>query len=302
MINTFLNNYFGFNKQQCNGLVVLVCISFLLLVIRLTYPSFIKPADIVIKNLPLTERRLDSNYRATHAAYRHAYKEQTPGHLFAFDPNTVSYDQLVSLGFREKTATTFLKYRNKGFVFKEKKDLQKIYGVSDKFYATLEPFIVVENKKSAGKQEADLLPGKSKKNEDFTAKQPAQKTIELNSCDSSALVALSGIGPSYAKRILKYRSILGGYVAVEQLKEVYGLPEDVFEKIKPFVTINPLLVKKINLNKDDFKAVNKHPYLSYELTKVIFDWRRKTTITPINLKDILNDELLYKKLLPYVEF
>ena len=63
-----------------------------------------------------------------------------------------------------------------------------------------------------------------------------------------------------------------------------------------------VLIKKINLNKDDFKSINKHPYLSYEITKSLFDWRRKTSLNATNLKEILNDPALYSKLLPYLAF
>lgn len=295
MISNFISNYFGFNRQQRNGLFVLVLISFLLLLVRLIYPYFITPDNIIIQNLPLIEHRLDSGYAASNSYKKHNYENST-ANLFVFNPNTVSYEQLLALGFREKTAKTFLKFRSKGFVFKEKKDLQKIYGIHGNFYEKLEPYILIEP--------AGNTPGgqKTTLTTEVQPKPAAQKTLELNSCDSIALTGLNGIGPSYAKRILKYRTILGGYVSIDQLKEVYGFPEELFEKVKSFVTVNASLVKKINLNKDDFKTVNRHPYLSYELTKVIFDWRRKTTLTAVNLKDVLNDEVVYKKILPYVEF
>ena len=297
MINSFINNYFGFNRQQRNGLFVLILISFTLLVIRVVYPLFITPDEILIRNLPLIERKTNNAYTASNAFNNNSYKNDKPARLFMFNPNTVSYEQLVLLGFREKTARTFLKFRNKGFVFKQKKDLQKIYGISDNFYAQLEPYILIEPSKHDA-------PGKTKGRESIavTAIKQAQPKVELNSCDSLALIALKGIGPSYAKRILKYRGILGGYVSIEQLKEVYGFPPELFESIKPFVTADAALVKKLDLNKDDFKTINKHPYLSYEITKTIFDWRRKTSINSTNLKDILNDEALYQKVLPYLAF
>ena len=116
------------------------------------------------------------------------------------------------------------------------------------------------------------------------------------------MLEINGIVPAFAKRILKYRSLLGGFVSVEQLKEVYGFTDEMFEKIKPNVTVNAELIKKINLNKDDFKSINKHPYLSYELTKTLFDWRKKTVITAVNLKDIINDDQAYNKLMPYISF
>ena len=75
-----------------------------------------------------------------------------------------------------------------------------------------------------------------------------------------------------------------------------------FNQLKSFFTANPLLIKKIKINQDDFKTITKHPYLSLEITKLIFDWRRKTNINSTNLKDILNDDLLYLKILPYLDF
>lgn len=298
MIRTFLNNYFGFNRQQRNGLMVLIVISFLLLVLRVTYPMFIKPAPIAIKNLPLAERRLDSAY-SVNAHFGKDDRASVPSApLHAFDPNTVTLQELMALGFRERTAKTFLKFRSKGFVFKEKADLKKIYGISDAFYAKLEPYLVIAA--ADAKSKDNLIPGKTASKQEAAAQPP--KAIELNTCDSATLVALNGIGPSYARRILRYRQALGGYVTVEQLKEVYGFPEELFEKIRSSFTADASLVKKIRLNSDDFKTVNRHPYLSFELTKAIFKQRAKSRITPDILKQVVNDEPLYQRILPYMDF
>jgi competence ComEA-like helix-hairpin-helix protein len=298
MVSSFLNNYFGFNKQQRNGLLVLALISFTLFLIRIIYPYFLSPGNITIQNLPLIERKLDSSYESSNKYYSSNFSESKNAvSLFVFDPNTVSFDQLLQLGFKEKTAKTFLKFRNKGFVFKQKKDIQKVYGISDNFYAQLEPYILIENKVAAEqKNSAD-------KNVVSTPIKSQTKTkVELNSADSLALIGLNGVGPSFAKRILKYRSILGGYTSIEQLKEVYGFTEELYEKVKPFVCVDAVTVKKLDLNKDDFKVINKHPYLSYELTKALLDWRKKTVITATNLRDIINDDSVYNKLLPYLVF
>ncbi len=298
MVNSFLNNYFGFNKQQRNGLILLSIISLILFLVRIIYPSFITPEKIEIKNLPLIEQKLDSSYQLSQDRFSgNVKKENTALNLFVFDPNTITNQQLQQLGFNKKTAQTFLKFRDRGFVFKEKIDLKKVYGISDNFYSKLEPYIIIENKNSA----ANLNSNKSESNITASANKNQTK-VELNTADSLTLLDINGIGPSFAKRILKYRSLLGGFVSVEQLKEVYGFTDEMFEKIKPNVTVNAERIKKINLNKDDFKSINKHPYLSYELTKTLFDWRKKTVITAVNLKDIINDDQAYNKLMPYISF
>ena len=300
MVSSFLNNYFGFNKQQRSGLLVLAVISFVLLVIRIIYPYFITPANISIQSLPLVERKVDSAYTNSQNQFSTNFSDtKTQLNLFVFDPNTISFNQLLQLGFKEKTAKTFLKFRERGFVFKEKKDLQKVYGISDATYKQLEPYILIEtknkNEPTHFTENKNVIPATLSKNQ-------ATKVVELNSADSLILLDIKGIGPSFAKRILKYRSLLGGYVNIEQLKEVYGFTDELYEKVKSNFTVNTSSIKKIDLNKDDFKTINKHPYLSYELTKSIFDWRKKTVITTTNLKDIINDAAVYNKLLPYLIF
>ena len=298
MFNRFISNYFGFNREQRNGLWVLLLISFTLLLVRIIYPYFMEPARIVVQDLPLIERRLDSSYKAssTHSKMdpKSAAKKQL---LFVFDPNTVSPDQLLQLGFDKRTANTLLKFRSKGALFKEKKDLRKVYGISDQLFTRLEPYIMIKAS-APSPAEAQSPPAKA----ELSTVAHGEQMVELNTADSISLITLNGIGPGYAKRILKYRSLLGGYAAADQLKEVYGFSGALYEKIRPLVTVNTTLIKKINLNRDDFKTINKHPYLSYGLTKIIFDWRRKTIINPVNLKDILNDDVLYRKLLPYLVF
>lgn len=298
-MNSFWNNYFGFNKQQRNGLLILCLISFTLVIVRLVYPYFIKPDTIVIKNLPLIERKLDSAYYESQKIASNTFTEDTVAiTLFNFDPNTVLYHQLLQLGFKDKIAKTVLKFRTKGFIFKQKADLKKVYGITDALYLKLEPYIIIYDKNNPQKPENE----KNGSVTNTTIKHQPKLVIELNSADSSALVNISGIGPAYAKRILKYRSLLGGYTKIEQLKEVYGFTDELYEKIKPFVSVNSTLIKKIDLNKDDFKTINKHPYLSYELTKTLFDWRKKTIITATNLHEIITDEVVYMKLLPYLAF
>ncbi len=296
----FINNYFGFNKQQRNGLLILCCVSFILLLVRIFYPYFIVPKKIIVKNLPLIESKIDSAYEQSKNKFSKNYNEKiNKSQLFVFNPNTVTVAELIKLGFREKTAGTFIKYRDRGFKFKQKEDLKKIYGVSDYLYNILEPYILIDLKSNTITIENKNEIGAKQ----FTEKKSfSKKVVELNNCDSLELLDLKGIGPSYAKRILKYRSMMGGFVTVEQLKEVYGFTDELYADIKPFVKVNAELIKKININGDDFKTINKHPYLSYELTKQIFNFKRKTPITKDNFKEVLNDDAVYTKVLAYINF
>ncbi|MBI2723296.1 MAG: helix-hairpin-helix domain-containing protein [Bacteroidetes bacterium] len=243
----------------------------------------------MIENLPLKERKLDSAEQNSGYARKVMGADPTKP-LFSFDPNTVTFSQLKDLGFGEKRAAILLKFRAKGFVFKEQEDLKKVYGINEDFYQTLKPYITIENvaSKDAVVEKKPII--------------KAAKIIELNSADSLTLLEINGIGPSFAKRILKYKILLGGFVRADQLKEVYGFTEEMYDHIISQITVNASLIKKLNINTDDFKTINKHPYLSFELTKLIFNAKRKEPLTAEVLKSLLNDEILYSKLLPYINF
>jgi DNA uptake protein ComE-like DNA-binding protein len=218
--------------------------------------------------------------------------------LFVFDPNTATKEQLIKLGFKDKTANTLINYRSKGGHFRKKEDLKKVYGLSDALYKKLEPFILITEEQ---KQIASYEPNPEK---EIKNSKKSTQIIELNSADSLQLLELPGIGPGFTKRILKYRNLLGGFYHIEQLKEVYGLQDSTYQLIKDKVSANADLVKKIDLNTENFKELNKHPYLSYEDVKAIFNYRRKNG--PINsfdqIKTIFTDENTINKLKPYLPF
>jgi competence protein ComEA len=289
MLQKFLNNYFGFNKQQRNGLYILCCISACLLIIRIAYPYFIKPADIQIANIAMVEEELEAKQNSAGNN-----GSEAKGALFPFDPNTVSEGELIKLGFKERTAQTFIKFRNKGFVFRQKEDVQKIYGISPKLYARIEPYILIKNSSGAKKDASTSSATKGKK--------ISAKKLELNSADSLALIELKGVGPGFAKRILKYRGLLGGFVKIEQVKEIYGMTDELYALIAEQCSINASAIKKININTVDFKTLNKHPYINYELSKHIFNFKKNTPVSDANLADVIEDAESTARIRPYLEY
>ena len=67
--------------------------------------------------------------------------------------------------------------------------------------------------------------------------------IDINTADTSAFIALPGIGSKLANRIVSFRTKLGGFNSVEQIRKVYGLQDSVFMLISPFLKCdNPAIV------------------------------------------------------------
>lgn len=61
--------------------------------------------------------------------------------------------------------------------------------------------------------------------------------ISINSADINSLIKLPGIGESTANRIIEYRERYGSFNSLDELKNVYGIGEKKFEKLKSFICL-----------------------------------------------------------------
>jgi DNA uptake protein ComE-like DNA-binding protein len=128
---------------------------------------------------------------------------------------------------------------------------------------------------------------------------------DLNLSDSATLVRLPGIGPVLSARIIKYRKLLGGFARIEQLKEVYGLPEETFEAIKGRVFADSTLISRININTAVYKELARLHYLEkYEITAILKYRQLKGKIKDIS--DLTDNKLIplekAKKVKPYLKY
>jgi DNA uptake protein ComE-like DNA-binding protein len=139
---------------------------------------------------------------------------------------------------------------------------------------------LIEEKRTyyAEKPQSKPVPQKSsvQKNNSFQEKLPAGAVIELNSADTATLKKVPGIGSSFARRITGYRRLLGGYYRKEQLQEVYGMYEELFEKISPFFTIDTAQIESLDINKASLDRLRAHPYIDFYKAKAIVELRKKT--------------------------
>lgn len=61
--------------------------------------------------------------------------------------------------------------------------------------------------------------------------------ININTADAQTLDLLPGIGPSYAQRIIDYRTANGAFGTVEEIMNVSGIGEKTFAKMKDLITV-----------------------------------------------------------------
>lgn len=75
--------------------------------------------------------------------------------------------------------------------------------------------------------------------QDHTSATSASQNISvnLNTADEKELTQIPGIGPSKAQTIIKHREENGPFQSVENLKDVKGIGEKTFEKLKDYLTV-----------------------------------------------------------------
>jgi competence ComEA-like helix-hairpin-helix protein len=222
-------------------------------------------------------------------------KSFAEGELFQFDPNTLSVEGWQKLGLSEKTSKTIDKYRSKGGKFFKPEDIKKIWGMPEGFYERVKDYVVIASLKSNYQQSNFEKPT-------YTKPEKKVVVVNINEADTSAFIALPGIGSKLALRIVNFRDKLGGFYSVDQVGEIYGLPDSTFQKIKGLLQLSGP-VKKLNVNtatKDELKI---HPYFKWNLANAIVEYRNQHGAFK-SLEDLKNiamiDEATFEKIVHYL--
>lgn len=61
--------------------------------------------------------------------------------------------------------------------------------------------------------------------------------VNINSADSQTLQEIPGVGPATAEKIIAYRTENGRFSSIEELKNVSGIGDKTFEKMKDKITV-----------------------------------------------------------------
>ena len=341
---TFLiKDYFGFSQTEIRGFIILILLmsSFIFIPIAVkylfsgsNYSDEQYQRDLALLNQSITSlEEAEQSADFTQEAEREIEKEdknyfaQNPNaesmKPFAFDPNKITVEQWKTLGIKPYLAERIEKYRSKGGKFFIKSDLQKIYGFPEDIYQRLYPYIQLpENKEDIAKnnsfkeksnqntdnQSNTNVEEKSQKVEGERAYTPKKKleAFDLNTADTAQLKMVRGIGAVLSERIVKFRNNLGGFHSIEQIKEVYGIKEEVYAELEKCAKLSKDFdVKKININTADVNTLKAHPYIGYKNAPIIVNYRTqhgnfKNAENLLKIKVL--DEAQVNKLKPYLDF
>lgn len=312
MPDTGIKNFLTFTKKDRRSiLLLLLAIAFVFGAVKYVYPLVVKvdavdEAVFIAASDSLLVKQIDdsktySNDYSTDNGYatytKKNYERSFTGTMFYFDPNTLDAAGWQRLGIKDKTIASMQKYIAKGGRFREPDDLRKVWGLRDDEKERLIPYVRIVTQ---------VQPAYTN-NYTPSEKKPYEKKViapvDINAGDSSAFDALPGIGGGYSRRIINFRNRLGGFYKVEQIAETFGLPDSVFQKIKPLLKISGNDVKKININTAKEEELKAHPYIRWQLAKVISEYKKQhgDFKSLQDLKKIMViDEATYNKISPYL--
>lgn len=227
-----------------------------------------------------------------------------------FDPNTADSVTLVHLGFKPWQAKNMLKYRAKGGRYRVPEDLKKLYGMTDSMYQALRPYICIVRTEPDSLRIDSLLIDSVEVDTTRYDSMPKWQSVKrdtilnLRTADTTELKMIRGIGSYRASQIVRYRERLGGFVRVEQLKEVKGM-ETVADSVLKHFVLDSTNVKRLDVNNIGVRQLSRHPYLRFEDAKAIYEFRRKNirldSLEQLYELEDLSEETI-KKVAPYLKF
>ena len=309
---SFHRDYFNFSRAERFGILFLCGCIFLVLTVRWSAPFWKqrRQPDISAFAEEIVKFRMAATTTASVTEPPEFYADESSvTELFYFDPNKATNEEWNQLGLNERQIRNIRNYQASGGYFRRKEDLQRLYTISATQYQLLEPYIRLDVNEPAVRQAtqntyANPATGDTER---ITA-NPQEKAIlqiELNTADSALLTQLSGIGAVLAARTVRYRNLIGGFAEVAQLGEVYGINEDLVERLMPQLSVDSSFIRKIPVNTATFNDLTRHPYLNEQQARGIMNYRRLqnriNSLDELVRNNILKHEEA-EKIRPYLTF
>jgi len=297
--------FFSFTKQERTGIIVFFILCSIMVGVFELIINYnqVVPEDVSKYYLPedsiaLLEKEERNEYNYLNDLFDDSYsKPEFKKQRFPFDPNTISFDSVLLLGFSKFGAKNLVNFRSKGGRIKDLQKLKSIYGMDTTLINDLSDLISFQSGQSKVFDKYDHV------NPMVPFPEKMQEIVDLNRADSIQLESIKGLGPYSVKKILQYRKRLGGFLQKAQLRELNIIKDSSYQQVEKFLTADPSLVQKININTADYKTFITHPYFNAETINAIIKYRKQhgdfTDVKHISRIRSLKEETGLK-ILPYL--
>jgi len=210
----FFDKYFVFSHSEKKGILLFLIIIFILSFIYWLIPRYFvpEPTDYSEAVLKLTTQEKS--------------EEQPINQLFRFNPNTISKDSLMLLGFSSKQAWNLVNFRKKVKPFESKSELKKLYAMTDSLYRVIQHYVAIpRNKNEVGAIQSQKRPN-----------LPEPFSFNPNTISEDSL-RLLGLSEKLVKTWINYREKVGDFTTKYEVKKVYGLSDQEFQRLSNFIEL-----------------------------------------------------------------
>ncbi len=251
-----LSPHFWYSKSQRNGV-------FFLVLLILGFQILIASYDIGLEeNLSVDKHREIALVQAEIDSLKNLKLKKKVFKIYPFNPNFMSDFKGYQLGMSTKEIDRLFQYREAGKFVNSAEAFQTVTKVSDSLLTQIKPYFKFPRWAN------------TKKRNITKNKKVRPSTVDINLATTDDLTLISGIGEKRAETLLKYRKRIQGFTFKDQMNEVWGLDEEMIQRIwNTFSIVEKPEIKKININTASFKEVLQIPYIDYKLCKAIFDYR-----------------------------
>ena len=254
-----LKSYFQFTKSQRSGIIflVLLCVMFQSAYFLIDFKSTTNDSKEKQEWLAF-QTEIDSLKQIKH--------DYIPK-IYPFNPNFITDFKGQKLGMSVAEIDRLLAFRKTNKYVNTPEDFQKVTKISDSLLNTMVPYFKfpdwVTNKKEF-----------KSKYKSFENKKEKIVILDINQATKEDLIKVYGIGPALSDRIFKLKDLLGGFVSMEQMNDVWGLSPEVIENLNKNFKVSVLpKVNKVDINNASIKELMLFPYFKYALAKAIVTYR-----------------------------
>ena len=155
--------------------------------------------------------------------------------LFIFDPNTVTYDELLMLGFDKRTAVGIVKYRTAGKVFGIAEELALCYGVSDEMFARVRPYIRIDKKYATRPANHNANTIRTSHTLRFSPRPFERFAIDTVGVDYLRLI---GFSTRQAEALIEYRNRGKGIFSMNELRDCFAVSEEMADSLEHYIILS----------------------------------------------------------------
>ena len=268
----------------------LLLISYTPRILSTFYPS--PPIEISIHTKHKI-KQLNQNYSRIKNRFKKRQYHLPPR---KFNPNEYSETDWMALGLSRKQAAAIKKFCK--YPLKSNEDLARIFVIPKELFIKIKDSTFYSNSSNIlFRDEKGKTPTSNQQ------KISVPLIINVATLDSTSLISIKGIGPFYAKMVLKYERALGGFYDPKQLLEVYKMNDKTYQILIAHLDFSSPNIRKISINRASVEELAKHPYLSWWQANSIVKMRTQMGGYH-SIDELLNSHLInqdaFDKIEPYV--